>query len=134
MSPHTTSHPLNVLLVEDEALLGDAVAATLRAIGHEVTVASSALEALQHPEHDVVISDVRLPIVSGFELLNLLRQRGSVSPIVLTSGSVDDDDRARASAAGAYDILPKPFAMSDLIDIVERAGASCGEPANGVRR
>lgn len=116
----------NLLLVDDNRDAADTTAALLRASDYEVNCAYSVREALdfldEKPGVDVVVSDIRMPDVDGFDFLRVLRHRFPKLPIVLITGQplVDDDMIPRGAI-----IVTKPFAISRLREaIAEQVRAS----------
>jgi len=114
-----------VLVVDDEPGVRTVAALSLRKRGFEVLEASSGSQALdisRHPDaaFDVLLSDVRMPGMNGFDLAMTLRaERPSVS-LVLMSGYVDDDQlRNRIDAAG-IPLIEKPFRPAELAELITR--------------
>ncbi|MCS7236084.1 MAG: response regulator transcription factor [Armatimonadota bacterium] len=112
-----------VLVVEDERPLVDAIRVALEREGHVVLTAhdgASGLERALHEPVDVVILDVMLPGMSGFEVCRFLRQRSDV-PILLLTARVDETDRVVGLDLGADDYITKPFSMRELMARVRAA-------------
>jgi two-component system OmpR family response regulator len=108
---------VRLLIVEDDALLADGLARTLRRSGHTadcVTSAERALLALEHDAFDVVLLDLGLPGSDGFELLARLRRGGNTVPVIVISARDALDDRVRGLDLGADDYLVKPFELEEL--------------------
>ena len=108
---------LKVLVVDDEADVGDLLVYGLGAAGFDVTVASSGSSALRATESwapDVIVLDITLPDVDGFALLPRLRGITG-SPILFLTARSRISDRERGLALGATDYVTKPFDMDDLI-------------------
>jgi DNA-binding response OmpR family regulator len=124
--------PARVLFVEDDLGLAGIVVRHLRARGHDARDVGSAEEALEALADgfrpSVVLLDINLPGASGWELLRsgALRAAGSPPVYVVTATSVPPARLREFHIAG---FLPKPFAMSTLMEVVDRAGA--GLEANG---
>jgi len=119
LEPANDDHPVNpcILVVDDEPTLRRLMRRALVGAGLEVVEAANGLEALERlRDHDVVavVSDVRMPVMDGLELLQHLRQMAPEVPVVLVSGSEEVGTRATAQALGAFDFLPKPFKLFDL--------------------
>jgi len=108
---------VRLLIVEDDALLADGLARTLRRSGHTadcVTSAERALLALEHDAFDVVLLDLGLPGSDGFELLARLRRGGNTVPVIVISARDALGDRVRGLDLGADDYLVKPFELEEL--------------------
>ena len=107
-----------VLLVEDDPVIGTFVHDALRNRGHRVhavTDGEAALERLASgPEPDLVILDLGLPRVDGFEVLRVLRLT-STTPVLVLSARGAEDDKVRALDLGADDYLAKPFGLRELL-------------------
>lgn len=106
-----------ILVVDDEERIRSLVGQYLRAEGYEVAEAASGEEALakaqSHPP-DLVVLDVRLPGVDGFEVLAELRKRSEVYVIMLTARA-EEADKLVGLTAGADDYLTKPFSPRELV-------------------
>jgi CheY-like chemotaxis protein len=93
--------------------------------GYEVVTATDGLEALERmkelapTEPDVILLDAMMPNMSGTEVLEELRGKGSTVPIVMISAHLDAQEPERMRNLGATDIVPKPFEWEDLIGKIE---------------
>jgi DNA-binding response OmpR family regulator len=108
---------MRILVVEDEPLLADTVAAGLRHDTHAVDVAydgAAALERAGINDYDVVILDRDLPVVHGDEVCRRLAGSGTTARILMLTAAAEIDDRVAGLALGADDYLPKPFAFREL--------------------
>jgi len=120
-----TQHSLNglrVLAVDDERDTRELVAALLTTCGAEVVSVSSAIEALDQMERqrfDLLISDIGMPEMNGYDLIARIRQlgeeHGGRTPAVALTAFAGIDDRKRALAAGYEMHIPKPFVAAELI-------------------
>lgn len=106
-----------ILLVEDEPVLASALADNLRIEGYTVTLAADGQTALAHLEvsQDLVILDVMLPDLDGWEVLRRLRRRGLTLPVIMLTALGDDRSRVKGLDAGADDYLSKPFSLLELL-------------------
>lgn len=105
-----------VLVVEDEPSLVDTLQYSLSRQGYDVAVSSDGAKALEvarreHP--DLVILDVMLPTMDGFEVCRILRQEMS-APILMLTARTDEVDKVVGLEVGADDYLTKPFSMREL--------------------
>lgn len=119
----TAARGMRVLLVEDTDAVRRAVALGLRSSGFEVTAVRGGEDALAvyaavRPE--VIITDLGMPGMDGFELIATLRVRGIAVPILVISARDSARDRATATAAGADGYLLKPFGLAALRDDILR--------------
>jgi len=115
--------PFVVAIVDDNHSLRDAIGSLLRSEGHAVEFFGSAEEFLQRPSPAAVqclILDVRLPGMSGLDLLRLLVTSGSGIPTICITAQKDPDGRIREHAlrAGARILLYKPFDSEELLTAV----------------
>jgi DNA-binding response OmpR family regulator len=109
-----------VLIVEDEKHLADGLRYNLRAEGYDVDIAGTGEEAAKllldrRKAYDVVVLDVMLPGIDGFELASSLRQKGQFVPILMLTARGRPEDVLRGFEAGADDYLPKPFELTVLL-------------------
>jgi len=119
-----------VLLVEDSGPTRELLATVLRRAGHHVVAAVDGGEAMalfSAVRPDVVLLDVHMPVMSGWEVLERLRQRSAV-PILMLTALSDDGSKVRAFDGGADDYLVKPASAPELIArvgaLLRRARAS----------
>lgn len=120
MSPTNRGTKLRVLLVEDHPTNQYMVARSLRRAGFDVLVASDGEEALEktlQDKPDLVLMDLGLPGMDGFEATRRIRQRGAVCriPIIALTAFVGAEDRDKAMNAGCDDYVTKPIRMSELL-------------------
>lgn len=109
-----------ILVVEDEEHLAEGLRFNLEAEGYGVDVASdgpSAVAALAEPgrDLDLVILDLMLPGLSGFEVLRRARAAGDFVPVLILTAKGDVEDRVRGLEEGADDYLAKPFRLDELL-------------------
>jgi len=106
-----------VLIVEDDLNIVDLIRSNLLVRGFDVQVSSSgsdALELIEKSEPSVVLLDLMLPTVNGFDLCREIRQQSDVGLIVV-SARADESDKVRALNLGADDYLTKPFDVEELL-------------------
>ncbi len=109
---------MRLLLVEDDPILGDGVAAGLKQAGFTVDWTCdgrSAQLALETADYELIVLDLGLPRVDGMELLRALRARGSQLPVLVLTARDTVQDRVDGLEAGADDYLVKPFALAELV-------------------
>jgi len=111
-----------VLVVEDEEKLRRVIELQLKTAGYEVEQAGTAEEALKLADRaDVIITDLRLPGLSGLELLQQLRGQDLRTPVIVMTAFGSIETAVEAMKAGAVDFLPKPFSMDHLMTVVNKA-------------
>jgi two-component system OmpR family response regulator len=109
---------MKILLIEDEAKIAEFVIKGLQQAGYQVDHVgdgASGLALILEGQHDLVILDVMLPKLNGFDLLRQLREDGNAMPVIILSAKVDLPDRLLGFEIGADDYLPKPFFVEELI-------------------
>ncbi|WP_338806148.1 sigma-54 dependent transcriptional regulator [Pseudomonas chlororaphis] len=114
----------SVMLVDDEASIRTAVEQWLSLSGFEVQLFSRAEDCLARLPRDfpgVILSDVRMPGISGLELLKQVQQRDPDLPVILLTGHGDVPMAVEAMRDGAYDFLEKPFSPETLLSRLRRA-------------
>ena len=107
-----------ILLVEDETLVADMVRMNLEHGGFQVDVASTgtaAVEVLARGRYDLVLLDVMLPGLDGFEVARRARAAGVLAPILMLTARGETSAKVAGLDAGADDYLTKPFAMPELL-------------------
>ncbi len=122
--PHPAEQPSRVLVVDDEENISYLVGSALRMAGHDVQTAATGTEAVElaeatHP--DVIVLDVMLPDIDGFEVLRKLRGRGIPAPVLFLTARSDTADRVRGLTSGGDDYIVKPFALEELVARVQLA-------------
>jgi len=111
-----------VLVVDDEEKLRRVVELQLKTAGFEVEQAGSAEEALKLTDGaDVILTDLRLPGISGLELLAKLRRQDSHTPVIVMTAFGSIETAVDAMKAGAVDFLPKPFSLDHLMTVINKA-------------
>ena len=111
----------SILLVDDEERILIFLKTKLKSLGFEVLLAGNGVEALeqiQGQEPDLVVLDVIMPKMDGFQTLKELRIFSSV-PVIMLSARGDDSDRIKGLGLGADDYLPKPFNPDELVARIE---------------
>ena len=122
-----TVTPPRVALIEDDPDLRVSTTQLLSLAGFAVDAyadAAPALEAIQPDFAGVVVTDVRLPHISGTEVFELLRARDPSLPVILITGHGDVAMAVSALKAGAWDFLTKPFDPDVLLAAVARASTA----------
>nr|WP_307727794.1 response regulator [Massilia sp. TS11] len=116
---------LRVLLVEDNEINQEVASYILLHAGAAVDLARHGGEALamlgRAPRHyDVVLMDIQMPQMNGYEAAQAIRARGLAVPIVAMTANVQADDRERARAAGMNEHIAKPIEVDDLVNAIQR--------------
>jgi two-component system response regulator PilR (NtrC family) len=113
-----------ILVIDDDLSLREMLEMMLRGAGHQVSLAGdglSGLAAAGKGAFDLIISDLKMPGLSGLDLLKRLRADGLTTPLILVSAFARPDMAVEAMRGGAYDFIPKPFKPQDLLAVVDSA-------------
>ncbi|HEV2485491.1 MAG TPA: response regulator transcription factor [Terracidiphilus sp.] len=108
---------MQILLIEDETKVGNALCAGLQAEGYEIVWAQTGEEGFFHANSrsfDLILLDVMLPGRDGIEVLDTLRKHGNKTPVLLLTAKDAIEDRVLGLDTGADDYLVKPFAFAEL--------------------
>lgn len=108
---------MRILVVEDTSDVGEAIVERFRRLGHAVdweTDGAAAAETLEYTRYDLVILDVMLPGLGGFEILEGLRKRKNAVPVLMLTARSEVEDRVGGLDRGADDYLVKPFDFREL--------------------
>jgi two-component system response regulator MprA len=107
-----------LLVVDDDPDVRDSLERALRVAGYAVTTAvhgADALDQLARTPVDLIVLDVLMPIVDGFDACRRLRERGNATPVLVLTARDAVEDRVTGLEAGADDYLVKPFALRELL-------------------
>lgn len=115
---------IRILIIDDDVGFRDLLRIHLSAAGYQVQVAEDGVtggRALLAQTPDLIVSDLNMPFLDGFELLSLLRSDAETAriPVILLSGRSDGDTMAKAVELGAADFLTKPVTRDQLLESVE---------------
>jgi two-component system OmpR family response regulator len=113
---------VHILLIEDDAEAAEFLVKGLRESGYEVSHARDGREGLLRAtegQFDLVVTDRMLPHVDGLAIIQLMRQKGVSTPVLVLSALGTVDDRIRGLKAGGDDYLTKPFAFAELLARIE---------------
>jgi DNA-binding response OmpR family regulator len=116
---------MHILVVEDDIVLARRIASTLTEAGHDPIVVhdgEKALDKTKATPFDLIVLDIILPGMDGFEVLRHLRAQHLVSRVLMLTARGEVKDRVTGLQLGADDYLPKPFAMGELVARVNALG------------
>ncbi|KPJ93166.1 MAG: transcriptional regulator [Gemmatimonas sp. SG8_17] len=116
---------MRVLVVEDDRTVGQFVKRGLEEQRFQVDLVEDGMDALKrasHSTYDVLVLDLRLPGLSGIEMLRTLRDRGVNTPVLVLTAQDAVDSKVQALRTGADDYVTKPFAFEELLARVEALG------------
>lgn len=109
---------MKILIVEDEAKTGEYLRQGLRESGYTVDLVTNGLDGMHHGmegDHDLVILDVMLPDLDGWQVLKAWRDRGRLMPVLFLTAKDHVEDRVKGLELGADDYLVKPFSFAELL-------------------
>ena len=114
----------SLLVVDDESGILDTLRILLRNEGFEVTTAQggkAGLEQIRSGTHDIILSDVRMPQVSGLDILTAAREQDPMTPVILMTAQASLQSAIGAVNSGAFYYIQKPFSNDELVAILRRA-------------
>ncbi len=119
----TDNETAHVLVVDDESAIRYSITKTLQRVGYQVDSAASgeeALEMIARQNYDVILTDIRMPGISGVELLARVRESAPEAIVILLTGYASLDTAVESLRLGAHDYLIKPSSSQDIRDSVAR--------------
>ncbi|HEU5218400.1 MAG TPA: response regulator, partial [Gemmatimonadales bacterium] len=114
----------SILIVDDESGILDTLRILLRKEGFEVTTAQggkAGLDQIRSGSHDIVLTDVRMPQVTGLDILQAAKEQDSMTPVILMTAQASLQTAVAAVNAGAFYYIQKPFSNDELLAILRRA-------------
>lgn len=115
--------PKRILVVDDEEIIRDVIASKIqKSLGYEVLQAGNGVEALKSVEAmmpDLIITDIKMPEMSGIELLGEIRRRRISVPVIILTGYGTMEDAITAIRLGAKSFIKKPFDINQVITLIE---------------
>ncbi|MFH1137515.1 MAG: response regulator [Pseudomonadota bacterium] len=127
-----TDQPIHKILVaDDEEVIREACDRILRRAGHDVRTAPEGKEAwrlIQQEHFDLAFLDIKMPIMDGLAVMNLIRKENIDLPVVVITGHGAAETAAEAIKAGAIDFLTKPFSPNELRQAAAKALNRAGRP------
>ena len=109
---------MNILIIEDEYSLADAVAETLKSENYSVCIKTNGEDGEDEAltgTYDLILLDVMLPGKNGFEILKYLRKEKIKTPVIMLTAKSEIDDKLNGLEHGADDYITKPFSMRELV-------------------
>lgn len=112
-----------ILVVDDEDALRTVLSAELNSEGYEVGTAADGMEALdelQKGAYDLVLLDIRMPNMNGFEVLKVIKERHAGTKVIMLTGFADLKNAIESKKLGAEDFVSKPYDLVDLLTTIDR--------------
>jgi DNA-binding response OmpR family regulator len=113
----------SVLIIDDDIALTKILREELSSVGYEVEVINDSTEAvnrLQNEFYDLILLDLKMPHVDGFEILKELRSKNYPGKIIVMTAFADVENAVMAKKLGADDFLPKPYDLDELLVTIQK--------------
>jgi len=120
---------LQIMIVDDEPIVGKRLKQALTKFGIEVEVfedSEIAVNRLKHKNFDIVVTDIRMENIDGIQILERALQRSDHSRVIIITGYATVEVAQEALAKGAFDFIAKPFKPNDLRAVINKAALSLG--------
>ena len=120
---------IDVLLVDDEAIVGNRLKPGLIKVGCQVEVFEDSKEALKRideKEFDIIVTDIMMADVNGIQLLEYAQKKSTRTKVIIITGYATESLAREAMAKGAFDIISKPFRPNDLREVIAKAATALG--------
>jgi DNA-binding NtrC family response regulator len=121
------AQPFTILVVDDEDALRNVLSSELQSEGYSVVSAGDGDEAiniLQQKTFDLVLLDIKMPRVDGFEVLRFIKERFDKTKVIMLTGFADLKNAIESKKLGAEDFVSKPYDLVDLLTTIERVLSS----------
>lgn len=112
-----------ILIIEDDRIISEGLTQAMKSEGYEVIVAmdgDTGLHKARSSQPDLLILDIMMPHMNGFEVITELRRSGDIVPVIILSARTDSKDKVRGLDLGADDYVAKPFDLDELLARVRR--------------
>ena len=116
---------MKIMIIDDELDCMESLAAALEPAGHQVEMYSSPIEAVSvysKGNYDIVITDMRMPHMTGLQVLRILRQMDPEARVIIVTGYGDAETAIAAVNEKAYAFFPKPVNLGELVDVLDKVG------------
>lgn len=109
---------MRILIIEDHKKISNAISFVLKEHHYEVDIVDDGLLGYEYAlkeNHDLILLDIMLPGMDGYTLLQKIKEKNIVTPVIILSAKSEVEDKVHGLDLGAEDYLPKPFAMEELL-------------------
>ena len=120
---------LDILLLDDEAIVGNRLGPALEKVGYDVEVFEDprkALNRIREKKFDIVITDIMMPDVKGIQILEEVQKKSDKTKVIIITGYATVALAREAMDKGAFDMIAKPFSPNDLRSVIAKAADSLG--------
>jgi DNA-binding NtrC family response regulator len=120
---------LDILLVDDEKIVGNRLKPALAKVGCDVEVfvdPEEALKRIQEKEFDIVVTDIMMANVNGIEILKQVQKKSARTKVIIITGFATAELARESMEHGAFDVIAKPFTPADLRAVIAKAAYSLG--------
>ena len=114
---------IRLLLVEDDQTSQKLIRLSLRKMDVDLTIVDNGydcIEIVQKQSFDIILMDIRMPIIDGYKTTKILRRAGLTTPIIAVTACVFEDDREKCISAGCNDYISKPVRIERLQEIINK--------------
>jgi len=127
--PKTRKEKLAVMVVDDEPIVGKRLKPVLIMSGYEVEVFGDPVKAINRfdqKKFDIVVTDLRMENLNGIQILEHVTAKSAQTKVILITGYATVENAREALVKGAFDFIAKPFKLSDLCAVIDKAALSLG--------
>jgi len=120
---------LEILLLDDEVIVGNRLGPALEKVGYDVEVFEDpvkALDRIHEKEFDIVVTDIMMAEVNGIRILEEVRKKSATTRVIIITGYATVALAREAMDKGAFDMIAKPFKPSELRSVIAKAADSLG--------
>jgi CheY-like chemotaxis protein len=113
----------NILIIDDEQVVIDSISKIAGESNYSfdsVLDAQSALQKISSIEYDLIICDIMLPGMDGFQFLGALESKGIDTPVIMTTGYSTIENAVKSLYSGAIEFIPKPFSIDEMTSVIKR--------------
>ena len=118
---------LNILIRDDEPIVGERLKAALKKDGYEVEIflnPNKALERISEKVFDIVVTDIRMDEMDGIQVLEKVQERSKTTKVIMITGYATIEVARETLAKGAFDFIAKPFKIKELRKTIKKAAES----------
>jgi DNA-binding NtrC family response regulator len=118
---------LNILILDDESIVGERLKAALKKDGYEVEIflnPNKALERISEKVFDIVVTDIRMDEMDGIQVLEKVQERSKTTKVIMITGYATIEVARESLAKGAFDFIAKPFKIKELRKTIKKAAES----------